>query len=967
MTYFGLKTAIVGALAVTGVFATQAIQPAEAGWDICKDVRIKVVNKTNNPIKLVDLDYIDMRIDRKRSENISNRVIKKGKSYTWERNLEKVKNAKIKIRAQYQTLKNGEEAWIKDALAFADEIEADLFTGSEENWRLYETQVSKLPEPQQIDAYQELAFLRSMALETPQSVRFIDAYLPLLSKHGTPQQRDFHNVLEAANEVSATGDYDLAERKLGDLAVHPSNSGLAKTAAYIALSYVQYDNSNEPGSLRSLSLARRYAENIELSPIMAAELEKLSAYVFLKSGAQNTVLQSYKNARDIYIANDLPYESSTIINNLGWIMRQSGAYEESRIINQKTMAALHEGVTASQRFFVHLDCAQLEIQLQNFAAALSCLEEGELYLAEVPERQTSWHVLNVQALARTGNVTAARASYEALLADPKSQHSGFVQSWLPFLKTEVLYAEGRADLAYKQLVELRSKERVEQARAGHLASFEIRNLLDQENRKVIENAELKERLLNRQSSILVLVLVIALGLGGFCFYLVWNRRRAQILSVTDPLTKVLNRRGFWATFEKELEQAHSQKQTVAIGLLDLDGFKLINDVYGHAVGDEILICIANRLRAQLGPSAAIGRLGGDEFAFLLSSRASTEDLQRIANQLCVALGEEIVIEKATIRPGASIGVAAYPDAGATTQELYDCADYVLYSRKRNAPGTAQIFDLKQKSVLTRNREIESALCAADFEEFYTKYQPIIDAQTGEVKGFEALARWRSPTLGDVTPDKFITLAEQTGKIRRLSQVIVRKALRDAATWPAHLVISINLSAQDVASVDAAQMIADEVISSGVSPQRIVFELTETAIIYDKDQTRKALDLLSGLGVALALDDFGTGYSSLNHLHHFPIDQIKVDRSVTAGLNESVEATSIVNLALSLSNSLNIECVVEGVESSSQLDTLVQVGARDLQGYLFARPMLPSDIEAFLQRNKGRSINTFSIASDAKCA
>ena len=385
-----------------------------------------------------------------------------------------------------------------------------------------------------------------------------------------------------------------------------------------------------------------------------------------------------------------------------------------------------------------------------------------------------------------------------------------------------------------------------------------------------------------------------------------------------------------------------------MGLIDLDRFKAINDIHGHGVGDETLITVAKCLNNICPEGTLVGRLGGDEFAILLSDYADEAELADLGAKICAALAVGRKIGEAIINPRGSIGFATFPHAASTKQELYDAADFALYSAKAIAPGSTKLFDHSHKAELERLSLIECALNRSDSAEFRMQYQPIVTAADGKTVGFEALARWRCPELGDLMPEEFVPIAERMSFINSLTRILLKRALSDAATWPDDLSLSVNLSSHDLASLEFAQELKAIIVQSGFDPKRLIIEMTETAIIRDTQVTRDALQMFKELGVQVALDDFGTGYSSLLHLQNFSIHRIKVDRSLTHTLGKDADKRVIVQMVIDMCNSLGIDCVIEGVEDDETRAQLIRMQANYLQGYLFARPMEVEEIPDFLQ-------------------
>ncbi|ESQ93267.1 histidine kinase [Asticcacaulis sp. AC460] len=417
----------------------------------------------------------------------------------------------------------------------------------------------------------------------------------------------------------------------------------------------------------------------------------------------------------------------------------------------------------------------------------------------------------------------------------------------------------------------------------------------------------------------------------------------------DALTGLPNRRWFFAELERRHAEAAAQATGFAVGIIDLDGFKPVNDTYGHMTGDKVLSEVGRRLSKTGGDSVALARLGGDEFGFIMNDSPTEERLKAFGSALIETVRLPFAIGGSHAALGASIGVAIYPDAADTPESLFERADYALYHAKRNHRGQVTVFSSRLEDQIRSHGVIEQALQAADFEaEMSLVYQPIVDIRTGRASTFEALARWNNPSLGAVSPGDFIPVAERTGQVRGLTLVLLGKALRAAAQWPETVRISFNLSAHDISQAESVIQIIALVNRSGVSPKRIDFEITETSISYDFQQARAAVIAFRALGVGISLDDFGTGYSSLSHVHRLALDKIKVDRSFVADVTTNPVSHKIIKSLSALCADMDLACVLEGVETAAQLEALTQLGCTHVQGYYFARPMPEQDVVHYLE-------------------
>lgn len=420
------------------------------------------------------------------------------------------------------------------------------------------------------------------------------------------------------------------------------------------------------------------------------------------------------------------------------------------------------------------------------------------------------------------------------------------------------------------------------------------------------------------------------------------------LANLDSLTGLPNRRQFFTHLEETF--AESGARRLAVGIIDLDGFKPVNDLYGHKIGDDLLVEVGRRLAGLMQDNTRIARLGGDEFALTVTDCPSDQELLALGERICMALRDPFVLTEATVQLSGSIGFAAYPEMARSAHDLYERADYALYQGKRSNRGHAVLFANSHVAEIEKDKRIEQALGTADLEhEIEVVFQPIVDILSGKTVEFEALARWTSPALGNVPPDRFIPVAERIGLIGSLTRVLLRKALASASRWPDEVGLSFNLSTHDISTSDGAVAITGIILASGVDPERLDFEITETAMMYDFGQAKAAIDMLKALGCGIALDDFGTGYSSLSQLHALPLTKIKIDRSFVTDLHKNPASFKIVKSLLALSSDMGLSCVIEGVETEDELAVLRNLGGELVQGYFYSRPMPEIDVAGFLRQ------------------
>lgn len=416
----------------------------------------------------------------------------------------------------------------------------------------------------------------------------------------------------------------------------------------------------------------------------------------------------------------------------------------------------------------------------------------------------------------------------------------------------------------------------------------------------------------------------------------------------DSLTELANRRSFFRDLHEMIQDAKELGRCFTLGLVDLDGFKPINDVYGHTAGDLVLKEVARRLVTVLGTSTKLARLGGDEYGFILPGRADEDGLRATGQAISAVLQKPIQLPTGRAQIAASIGFAAFPDMGDTLEHLIERADYALYYAKDHHRGSAVVFTGRHEDAIRARSSIEQELRRADLDaELSLQYQPLYDIGLDRVVAFEALARWTNPRLGRVPPAEFIVAAERIGLITAMTETLLRKACAAMQDWPEDIGLSFNLSVHDIASQAVVLRIGDIIEDSGIDPARISLEITETALMRDFDMARNALLALKATGLQISLDDFGTGYSSLGYVHRLPIDKIKIDRSFIAGLTTEKASRDIVKTIVDLCRNLNLVCIVEGVETAEHVLILRGLGCRVMQGFYFSRPLDQQAIAAVM--------------------
>jgi diguanylate cyclase (GGDEF)-like protein/PAS domain S-box-containing protein len=405
----------------------------------------------------------------------------------------------------------------------------------------------------------------------------------------------------------------------------------------------------------------------------------------------------------------------------------------------------------------------------------------------------------------------------------------------------------------------------------------------------------------------------------------------------DALTSLPNRSHFNARIDQEIA-ALAPGNRLAVLCLDLDRFKEVNDLFGHATGDKVLQLVASRVSAVLSERQMLARLGGDEFAILMPDIVDPAAAGRFAETILEALRAPGSGEPSDSHIATSIGIALCPDDAPDRQSLLSHADTALYRAKTEGRNTYRFFEAKMGAEVRERRLLEHDLrLAMARDELRLSYQPQQDAKTGSVVGFEALLRWRHPIRGEISPAVFIPIAEETGAILQIGDWVLRTACREAASWPQPLKIAVNVSAVQLYNASFFQELHQVLIETGLSPRRLEIEITETALVRDFNRALAMLRQIKALGVAIAMDDFGTGYSSLSNLRAFPFDRIKIDRSFIKSVNSNEQAATIVRAVLGLGRGLGLPVLAEGVETGEELQFLQDEMCDEVQGYLLGRP------------------------------
>jgi diguanylate cyclase (GGDEF)-like protein len=399
---------------------------------------------------------------------------------------------------------------------------------------------------------------------------------------------------------------------------------------------------------------------------------------------------------------------------------------------------------------------------------------------------------------------------------------------------------------------------------------------------------------------------------------------------------------------KTISQAQRTGGSFALLALDLDDFKVVNDEHGHAGGDELIRIAAQRIASTLRDADVPARFGGDEFAALQIGASQPGQAIALAERLLEALRAPVQLEYGEVTVTASIGIAIYPEDGATAEELLRSADTAMYRAKADGKAGSCFFEPHMDAAIVSRRKLEHGLRRAVAQgELSVAYQPIVENQTRRPLGFEALVRWHDPERGTIPPSEFIPVAEETGLIVPIGELVLRQACEDAMSWPSHLHVAVNLSAVQFRRKGLVETVRGALEQSGLPGDRLDLEVTETLLMDNRQEVLRQLNELKELGVRISMDDFGTGYSALSYLQSFPFDKIKIDRVFVTDLGRNPQNASIVRAVAAMGRSLHMRVVAEGVETDHEADILNDLDCDEIQGYLIARPMPAREVEAFL--------------------
>lgn len=431
--------------------------------------------------------------------------------------------------------------------------------------------------------------------------------------------------------------------------------------------------------------------------------------------------------------------------------------------------------------------------------------------------------------------------------------------------------------------------------------------------------------------------------------------RIEHLAYHDPLTGLPNRYALHTHLEQSLATARRNQRGLALMFIDLDRFKSINDTLGHDVGDQLLVTVARRIREAVRESDTVARLGGDEFVVVAGGlNAGAEDAARIAEKVIAAVDKPMRLSGHALYVTPSVGIALYPEDGTTAESLIKNADIAMYHAKSAGRNAYHFFNASMNAEMGERLRLESDLHqAVERGEFRMLYQPVVDIASGAVTAVEALLRWQHPELGELLPERFLPIAEETGLIRPIGTWALATACREVAAWTefAHLRLAVNLSARQLEApgfIDSVRAILHE---TGLAPERLELEIAESATLTDSERVVEFMGALAAIGVRIAIDDFGSVYSSLAYLKRLPKSRLKIDRSFVMDLEYDPNDVAITEGIIALARSLGQEATAEGIETPAQLAMLQAFGCREGQGFLFSRPLAPEALRAFLAKRR----------------
>lgn len=435
-----------------------------------------------------------------------------------------------------------------------------------------------------------------------------------------------------------------------------------------------------------------------------------------------------------------------------------------------------------------------------------------------------------------------------------------------------------------------------------------------------------------------------------------SEERLREIAMVDAVTGLANRHSFNGHLHAHCQRLAYEDHCFAFFMVDLDRFKAINDSLGHPVGDLLLEKVAERIRLAVRPSDVVARIGGDEFAIIAQGVTERDIARDVAERIVATLSKPFDLDGQIAEIGASVGITLAPIDSAEAETLTQQADVALYCAKNRGRGRTCMFDPSLAQQTLERCALEADLRRAwSNREFEVYFQPILDTHSRTFTGAEALLRWTSETRGSVSPAEFIPVAEELGLVLPIGELVIQKACEAAISWPDHLSVSINVSPVQMMAGQLVETVTRALANSGLAPQRLEIEITETALLGDDDGVRRILEEVRAMGVRISLDDFGTGYSSLSYLHRFPMDRIKIDRSFVDRLPDDPGSASIVRAICQLGQSLGLAMTAEGIENEAQYAFIAENGCTHMQGFLFSQPLDARALARLFSESEGARV------------
>ena len=669
------------------------------------------------------------------------------------------------------------------------------------------------------------------------------------------------------------------------------------------------------------------------------------------------VMRYYRQATETHTED--PALSLSAHNNVGNALKELGRLEEAEAEFRLALdvAKGMESPLLEARILTNIASTQYHREAYDEASAT--IEEG-LRIAEAQAPAWLPFIYGVRSQIRLakGQLRSARADIERTFAGQDLETSSPYFRDFHQTASQVYSRSGDHRLAMRHMAAFHRIDGQARDLSAEANSALLAARFDAESNELristlsAEKEASDARLAASQNKVWLLTAIVALVIAAFFAVLITlrvvNRSKRAISEVNNRLTYVIQHDGLTGLFSRDhfhallAEQTASARATGQNGvlmLIDLDRFKQVNDKYGHAAGDQLLVKTAQRFREAAGQDATIGRLGGDEFALFLPHPCSTDDARDVAQAVIDRVSVPLEFEGHEIMVGASIGIATYGTDDRSLSALVTNADLALYEAKRRGRGTFAMYAATMRESLEERTSIENDLGRAlENGELSICYQPIVDGSSGETRCLEALMRWNHPTRGEVAPDVFVPVAEEALLIDRLGAWLLRTACQDAAGWNDRIKLTVNVSALQLSSGSFLPTVIEALAFSGLRPDRLVLELTESVVLEMDEELERLARSLNELGVTFALDDFGRGYSSLNYIEKMQFSMIKIDRDfVQAAAAGSQKSQAVVAAIVSLANSLGIDVTAEGIEEIEQANAMRDLGCSCFQGFHFGRP------------------------------